>query len=146
MENMAAEVGEMTVGIAAGVLPVSTLYIGFNALIALFLSFMVVRARLSAGIEIGDGGNDDLIKAQRVHGNNVEYVPITLIAIAAAELAGAPVVAIHILGIGLTFGRLAHAAGLSSTTGRSVGRGAGALLTWLALLGAGGACVYYAVM
>lgn len=146
MENMTATMNDMAAGITAGVLPISTLYIGFNVLITLFLSFMVVRARIKTGTEFGDGGNEELIQAQRVHGNNVEYVPITLIAIATVELAGAPVWAIHVLGIALTFARLAHAAGMSSSTGRSPGRFAGALVTWLVMLIAGGACIYYAII
>ena len=145
MENVTATVNEMAAGLTAGLLPVSTLYIGFNVLITLFLSIMVVRARVQTGTEFGDGGSEELIKAQRVHGNNVEYVPLTLIAIATVELAGAPVWAIHVLGIALTFARLAHAAGLSSSTGRSIGRGVGAMVTWLVMLIAGGACIYYAV-
>ncbi|HBA42281.1 MAG TPA: hypothetical protein DCZ07_04830, partial [Alphaproteobacteria bacterium] len=44
-----------------------------------------------------------------------------------------------------TVGRLAHAIGLSGSSGRSLGRFIGTILTWLVMLVAGGLSVYYAL-
>ncbi|MEQ1890684.1 MAG: MAPEG family protein, partial [Alphaproteobacteria bacterium] len=74
MEQAAEQMAHMVAQLSNGVIPISTLYIGLNALIMLILALLVVRGRLQTSIEIGDGGNEDMIKATRAHGNNVEYV------------------------------------------------------------------------
>ena len=126
-----------------GIIPLSTLYIGLNALITLILAGLVVRARVRTKTNIGDGGNEDMIKATRAHGNNVEYVPITLLVIMAVEIAAAPGWFVHTLGAGLTIARAAHAVGMHMTTGESPGRFAGSVLGWLVLLAGSVACIYY---
>lgn len=104
---------------------------------------LVVRQRVKTNIEIGDGGNEDLVKAIRVHANNVETVPMALIAIGVLESVQAAALLIHGLGITLTIARLLHAFGLTSTTGRSPGRFLGTIATWLVYLIGGGTCLYY---
>lgn len=128
-----------------GPIAVSTLYIGLNVLLSLVLAILVVRARVKTETELGEGDSEEMLRATRVHGNNVEYVPFALLAIIAVELAGAPVWCLHTLGAGLTVGRLAHAIGLSGNSGRSLGRFLGTILTWLVMLVAGGLSVYYAL-
>ena len=134
---------QQAIEMAGLTLPVSTIYIGVNALLTLALAVLVVRARVQTKTDIGDAGNPHMIKAQRAHANNVEYVPMALIVMASAEMAYAPVWLLHALGIGLTVGRIAHAVGLYQSTGASAGRLIGTLLTWLALLVGGLACLYY---
>ncbi|MEL0021424.1 MAG: hypothetical protein VW709_16265, partial [Rickettsiales bacterium] len=46
------------------------------------------------------------------------------------------------MGFGLLAGRVLHARGLSKTAGRSFGRAAGQLLTWLAMAAASFYAVY----
>lgn len=143
MEEVAAQMTQTMSQLSNGMIPVSTLYIGLNALIMFILSILVVRARIQTGVEVGDGGKEELIKAQRAHGNNVEYVPISLLILIAVELAGAPVWLLHGLGGGLTVARIAHGIGMHMSTGRSPGRALGASLSWLVLLAGGIACIYY---
>lgn len=143
MEQLAAQVTESVARLSNGLLPISTLYIGLNALIALVLAILVVRARLQTHTNIGDGGKEDMIKAQRAHGNNVEYVPITLLTIIAIELAGAEAWFVHALGAGLTIARIGHAVGISMSTGRTIGRFGGTLLGWIVLLIGSLGCIYY---
>jgi uncharacterized protein len=143
MEQMAAQMTETLARLGDGLLPITTLYIGLNALIMLVLAILVVRARIQTNTAIGDGGNEAMIKAQRAHGNNVEYVPITLLTIIAIELAGAEAWLVHTLGAGLTISRLAHAAGISMSTGRTIGRFAGTMLGWVVLLIGALSCIYY---
>lgn len=121
----------------------AVLYVGINALITLFLALNVVRWRMRAGVNLGEGDSEPLQRAIRVHANNVEYVPLTLLAIGGIALLGAPVWLVDALGIVLTVARILHAIGLSQSSGRSFGRAAGAGLTWLVLLVAAVACILY---
>ncbi|MCK9992583.1 MAG: uncharacterized protein Dbin4_01103 [Alphaproteobacteria bacterium] len=143
MEEVAAQMAQTMSQLGNGMIPVSTLYIGLNALIMFILSILVVRARMQTGVEVGDGGREELIKAQRAHGNNVEYVPISLLILIAVELAGAPVWLLHGLGGGLTVARISHGIGMHTSSGRSPGRALGASLSWLVMLAGGLACIYY---
>ena len=123
--------------------PITALYVGLNAFIALIVAGLVVRQRGKHKIGIGDGGNADLLQAIRVQGNFVEYVPLALLIIYMVELGGTADWAVHGLGIMLTVGRIAHAQGLSSSPGQSAGRGIGTLLTWLVYIVGGALCIYY---
>lgn len=143
MELMAAQMTETLARLGDGLLPITTLYIGLNALITLVLAILVVRARIQTGTAIGDGGNEAMIRAQRAHGNNIEYVPITLLTIIAIELAGAETWLVHTLGAGLTIARLAHASGITLSSGRTIGRFAGTMLGWVVLLIGSLGCIYY---
>jgi uncharacterized membrane protein YecN with MAPEG domain len=122
---------------------ISAIYIGLNALIMLFLAFLVTFQRLRNKVDIGDGGNEALIKAIRAHGNNVEYVPIALLMLAVIEIMGAPAYVLHLTGGMLTFGRISHAYGLHGTTGSSAGRMLGTLTTWIIIIILASTCLYY---
>ncbi|MCH8489098.1 MAG: MAPEG family protein [Oceanicaulis sp.] len=115
------------------------LYVGLNLLILLVLGVMVMVRRNKAQVGIGDGGDATLIRASRAHGNGAEWTPAALIGLVAAAALGAPVIAIHVLGAMLTIGRILHGFGLSRSSGRSIGRVLGALLTLIVyiVLGAG---------
>lgn len=126
-----------------GIIPVSIFYIGLNALITLILAILVVKARVQTKTIIGDGGDEIMIRAMRAHGNNVEYVPLSLIVIAAVEMSAGPVWFIHVLGAGLTIARVAHAAGMHQTTGSSLGRLVGTITNNTVLLAGSLACIYY---
>ena len=124
---------------------VFALYAGLNGLILLLLSLLVVRARRKYGVQIGDGGNAALLRAQRAHGNAVEYVPIVLILMMTLASLQQSIWVIHAIGLMLTFGRILHGIGLNQTAGLSVGRALGILLTWAALLVAVVACLMSAL-
>lgn len=115
-------------------IPVTATYVGLHALIALYFAFRVTMARVRTKVEFGDGGNEDLQRAIRVQGNNLEYVPVALLLILVLEIMGAWVVALNVLGAALTLARLAHGFGLGRSTGTSPGRLAGTLVTWIVIL------------
>lgn len=115
-------------------IPVTATYVGLNALLALGLAFRVTQLRGKTGIGFGDGGNEEIQKAIRAQANNLEYVPIALLLILVLEIMGGRVVALNILGSALTLARLAHAFGLSRSTGTSPARFLGTLVTWLVIL------------
>lgn len=112
----------------------AALYAGVNILILVALAFLVVRQRIKGRVMFGDGDHPGLMRAIRAHANAVENIPAGIAGLVAAALAGAPVWAIHAGGALLAASRIAHAQGLSTTEGRSFGRAAGMLGTWIALI------------
>jgi uncharacterized membrane protein YecN with MAPEG domain len=115
---------------------ITLFYAGLNGLIAVGLAFLVVRQRMSTKTLFGTGGNPALERAIRAHSNFIEYVPLILLLMLLLELGGATSLRLHIMGAALTIGRLLHAWGLSRSSGRSFGRGAGIALTWIVLVSA----------
>lgn len=117
------------------------LYAGLAGLLLVILSFRVTLMRRSSGVGIGDGGNASLTRAIRAQANFVEYTPIALLLILLLELSGSSHALLHILGIALIVARLAHGYGLSTNSGVSPGRFAGATLTWLVILAGAVLCL-----
>jgi uncharacterized membrane protein YecN with MAPEG domain len=117
---------------------ITLLYAGLCALLVLFLAARVVRWRMSHRIGLGDGGDTELLRRVRAHGNAVEYLPLCLILLGGMELNGYPAPLIHGFGIALVLSRVAHAFGLSRSSGVSAGRFAGTLVTWLLMLAMAG--------
>ena len=86
------------------------------ACLFLVLSVRTIRARRTAKVAIGAGGDKILERLSRVHANFAEYVPFTLLLIAFAEMRGIPHIVIHLLCLALLGGRLVHAWGVSNTS------------------------------
>ncbi|MEZ5456226.1 MAG: MAPEG family protein [Lysobacteraceae bacterium] len=122
--------------------PITAIYAAGCALLILVLAARVVQARLRHRVGIGDAGHADLALRVRVHANAVEYVPLALLLILLLELGGTSALWIHALGGVLLFARLAHAIGLSTTSGTSPGRFVGTLLTWGVLLVSSGMLLF----
>jgi uncharacterized protein len=115
-------------------LHLSAIYIAILVIGLFPLTLMVIRLRRGKGIGIGDGGNKELAKAIRVHANYAENVPFGLAVLLALPLLGGPMWAIHGVGLSVIIGRAAHAFGLNQSTGSSVGRVAGMVLTQCGVL------------
>lgn len=115
-------------------LAAACLYAGVNALLMVWLSIRVVGQRRKHGISLGDGGNADAQRAIRAHGNFVEYAPMGLLLVVLTALVGAPPVAVHLLGLTLTLGRMSHAWHFVSAKPVLATRAAGMLLTYTALI------------
>ena len=94
-------------------LSITPIYAALFALFFVALSLRVIRFRRSARISLGDGGDEELRRRTRVHANFAEYVPLTLVLMALAELQGQPGWSIHAIGALLAVGRLGHAYGVS---------------------------------
>lgn len=88
-------------------------YAAVFACLFLLLSIRTIRARRSANVAIGTGGDKMLERVSRVHANFAEYVPFTLLLIGFAEIRGVHYVVIHLLCVALLIGRLFHAWGVS---------------------------------
>lgn len=113
---------------------VSSLYISLSVLLLVVLSLRVIQLRYRYRVEIGDGGHSELARAIRVQANFVEYVPLALLVILLADLVGHAKWTVHVLGIALLVGRVAHALGFASAEGPNFGRTLGMTLTVLVLI------------
>ncbi|MFI5320294.1 MAG: MAPEG family protein [Myxococcota bacterium] len=114
--------------------PITGLYAGIQALLAIFLAFQVGQLRGKLGVSLGDGSNAVLNVAVRRHGNWAEHVPFALLLMGLLELNGGGTMLLHGLGIALTLGRIAHPLGLRSDKLSTPQRIAGAGLTVLVTL------------
>ena len=112
--------------------PITGLYAAVLTLLIVVLAARVVFLRRTRRVGLGSGGDSELARAIRAHGNQIEIVPITLLLLLVIELGGAQVELLHGLGITLIVGRHMHAWGLSHYQGKSLGRFWGTVLTWAA--------------
>lgn len=115
-------------------LVITPLYVALAGIILVVLSVRVIRLRRRLAVGLGTGGDADLEKAIRAHGNFTEYAPIGLILVASAELSGAAPGWVHAIGVLLIAGRSLHAWGLSQSRGYSIGRSTGVVATMTAML------------
>ncbi|MFO7763963.1 MAG: MAPEG family protein [Wenzhouxiangellaceae bacterium] len=114
-------------------------YTALHALLLIALSWNVVRLRQRHQVGIGTGSVDALERAARVQANFCEYVPLALLLLALIEFGTrVPIWALHLLGLALLVGRIAHAVGLGRSAGASRARVLGTVLTWAVLLFAAG--------
>jgi uncharacterized protein len=118
-------------------LAAAALYVGVLILMNIVLQARVIGMRRTKLIGIGDGQDKDMARRVRVHGNFVENATFGIGALIMLALIGAQAAVIHGVGLLLLTGRVAHAIGLGQTAGKSLGRVAGMLLTFTALLIAG---------
>lgn len=108
-------------------------YIAALILLGLVLTIRVIVVRRGEKIGIGDGGNREIAKRIRVHGNFCETAPFLAAILILLPMLGAKEWLIHAIGLSSLTGRIMHAIGLGRTSGTSFGRIAGMVLTLLAL-------------
>lgn len=113
---------------------VTPLYAGLLGLLYIALSTLVIRGRWKFKTGIGTGGNKEMARLVRVHGNFSEYVPLALLLMCLVEIGGASNMTLHIIGGMLFIGRLAHAYGLYSHAGTSPGRFIGVGCTFTVII------------
>jgi uncharacterized membrane protein YecN with MAPEG domain len=111
----------------------AALYAGLFLLALIPLIAIVIRTRFATRVPLGDGGNDAMRRAIRVHGNFVETVPFGLLAMILLVLEDARPWLVHLVGAPLVLGRIAHRVGLGATSGPSTARAAGMVLTFAGL-------------
>lgn len=121
---------------------ITMLYAGLCAVLVVFLAVRVVQWRFRHKIGLGDGGDRELLKRVRAHANAVENMPLALILLGGMELNGYSNNLIHGFGSILLLSRLAHAWGLSHSSGTSGGRFMGSLFTWLLMLTMAGFAIF----
>jgi uncharacterized membrane protein YecN with MAPEG domain len=115
-------------------MPITGLYAGLLALVALFLWLRVSGLRMQARISTGDGGNLALADRIRRHGNFAEHVPLALILLGILERDGTRPVVLHALGATLVVARILHPLGLRHDRIPHPLRAAGAFATFAVTL------------
>ncbi len=111
-------------------MPVFLVCAGLLGLLAAALTVNVGRLRGKKRINLGDGGDPEMIAAIRAHGNFMEFVPLTLLLIyVASDFHGFRTVAI--LSVLLLLARVMHAGGMLGLVPK--GRVIGAVGTTLVL-------------
>ena len=113
---------------------ITMLYAGLCVILVVVLGLRVVLFRFRHRIGIGDGGDPTLQRRVRVHANAIENLPLALLLLGGMELNGYPPALIHGFGATRFISRVAHAWGLSHSSGTSIGRFSGTLFTWLLML------------
>lgn len=117
-------------------LPTVALYAGLLALIGQTLGAIVGSTRGRLKVPTGDGGEPEIILANRRHLNFVENVPLLIALLAVIELNGAPKLWIHVMGVALVAARLVHPFGLNMDNMSSPARIFGAAVTALVTVAA----------
>ncbi len=123
--------------------PIITAYTAaILALLQAILMFRVAGGRTQAKVLIGDGGDDTLLRKIRRHGNLAENAAMGLILIFLLEATA--IDRIFIIGLAgiFVFARLAHAVGMTRSSGVTAGRFVGALGTMLTLVGGSGLLIW----
>ncbi|MDJ0638377.1 MAG: MAPEG family protein [Paracoccaceae bacterium] len=114
-----------------------TLTATYAAVLAIFyvaMSAYVIATRVRTHVNLGDGGNPQMLLAIRRHGNMAEYVPFALLLMALAEILGAGTIWLHATGILLIAGRFLHPFGLTLAEGTPASRVIGTLATFAAII------------
>ena len=93
--------------------PIAALTASALSVLYIRLAFGVIALRRKHGVRLGTGQQDELEAAVRAHANFAEYVPLTLLMIAIAEINhGAWPITLLAAAL-LVFGRLNHASALA---------------------------------
>src|ERR1700687_15096 len=114
---------------------ITPFYAAILGLLFFVLSVRTLRLRRKLQIAIGDAGNQQMLRAMRVHSNFAEYVALTLLLIFLLESEGAHYALVHALCICLLLGRLSHAYGVSKISEDYRYRVVGMAMTLSALVG-----------
>ncbi|EFL89017.1 MAPEG family protein [Ahrensia sp. R2A130] len=121
-------------------IPVTTFATLLLAGLYVALTMRVIGARRAAGVSLGDGGDERLIRTMRGQGNFVENVPIALMLIFVIEMqtvtlwAGAFDVAFIATTCAFVLGRMLHGIAFGFTMNWPLGRVGGMMLTLFSML------------
>lgn len=116
-------------------LQVTPLYAATLGLLFISLSVRTLLLRRRLKIAIGDGGDQRLLRAMRVHANFAEYVPLSLLLIFMFETGGGQTWLVHAFCSCLLIGRISHCYGVSQLSENFQYRVFGMTMTFTALGG-----------
>jgi len=109
-------------------------YVAILAVVSLALQTGAVKARNTAQVAVGDGGDSNLLLAMRRQLHFVETVPIALIVLVLLELNGTQAAILHSLGFALVIARILHPLGMREDKQVVLPRQIGAGITMLVTL------------
>ena len=98
---------------SAAMLFITPLYVALLGLLWVPFTLRVGLYRVKSKINLGDGGDTELLRRIRGQGNFIESVPLAVTLLIVMELVGAPGVWLHTLGAMLVVGRLLHYIGVT---------------------------------
>ena len=113
---------------------ITIIFVALFALFQVLITNLVGFARIKNEVHFYDDGDIDLRRRQRAHANFTETVPITLLAMAGAELLGTSATLLWAGGLILLLGRLWHYY-VIRTVGWSNGRAGSMMMTFVAMAG-----------
>jgi uncharacterized protein len=119
-------------------LTISTLYAAILGLLFVPFTFYVGIYRVNSRILIQDGGDQELVKRIRAHGNFIETVPLAVILLILMEVNGASAAWLHGLGATLVVARCVHYVTIATNPGNTVPRALGMFSTLIVYLLAAG--------
>ncbi len=112
------------------------------AVLQVVLMLAVGLKRQASGVSLGDGGDQELLRRMRRHGNLIENAPMFLILLMLLEIiGGTPSIVLIFAGL-FVLARLSHAISLSSEGAPLALRAIGAMGTILSLLGTAGMLIW----
>lgn len=112
---------------------ITALYAAILAIIIVALGINVTVHRVKLKVPLGDGGNPQMLRMIRLHGNAVEYLPLALLLMIAYELNGGWHTALHIIGMALLVARILQSWNMWVTEVARFGRITGQTLNWLSI-------------
>ncbi len=115
-------------------MPITPLYASLFAIIYVYLSLNVIKHRFSKKNSVASGGDESLNIAIRIHGNFIEYVPISLILFWFIEVIAFASYWVVILGSVLLLARIAHIIGMNDTKNMLIFRQIGMVATFAVIL------------
>ena len=124
---------------------ITPLYASLLAFLFVSLSVRTLLLRRKLKIGIGDGSNQTMLRAMRVHSNFSEYAPFTLLLIFMLELSQANIYLVHFLCSILLIGRCSHAYGVSKVNENYFYRVFGMAMTFTSLSISALSCVLYSI-
>ncbi len=116
------------------ILPVTLAAAAAAAVLNIWLSIRIGAVRQSAGISVGDGGNEALQRRMRAQLNFVENTAFVLILIMAIEISGKGAQWLPIVAAIYILGRVAHGFGMDGGAWGK-GRMVGTIITMLTQIG-----------
>ena len=116
------------------------LYVALSLLLNPYLMLRIGNVRLKKKIDLGDGGDAEMLARIRAHGNFTEVAPLALIGLIAIAMLSGSAIALHIFGGAYFIGRIFHFLGMSGAFGK--GRLVGTLMTLLVFIGQAGYLLY----
>ena len=113
--------------------PITAAYAAVLAILVVALGINVTMHRVKLQVPLGDGGNTQMLRMIRLHGNAAEYIPLAVVLMLIYEVNGGMHIVLHGAGIALIIGRLLQTWGMWSTERPGFGRRTGQTLTWLSI-------------
>lgn len=104
------------------------------AVLQMFLMLHAARGRGKYQTGLGDGGSEALLKRIRMHGNLAENAPLFLVLLWLVEISAQWTAYVPWIALAFVVARVAHALGLSISSGISVFRFVGVMGTLLSVL------------